>query len=92
MRNERRISGRVDQIDFGVFVFEVGERGVERDFAGDGIFVMVGDGGAFIDFAPARRGACDEEKRTNQLRLPGVAMSNDRKVANGFSSVGFHKS
>jgi len=26
------------------------------------------------------------------LRLPGVAMSNDRKVANGFSSVGFHKS
>ena len=35
VRDERRISGRVDQIDFGVFVFQVGERGVKRDLAGD---------------------------------------------------------
>ena len=35
VRNERRISGRVDQIDFRFFVFEVGERGVERNLTGD---------------------------------------------------------
>src|SRR5438552_9232954 len=53
---------------------------------------MVGNGRALIDLAPAGRGACDVEKRTNQLRLPCVAMSNDRKVANGFGGVDFHKS
>src|SRR5437588_3419616 len=52
---------------------------------------MVGNGRALIDLAPAGRGACDVEKRTNQLRLPCVAMSNDRKVANGFGGVDFHK-
>ena len=35
VRNERRISRRVDQIDFGFLVFEVGERGVKRDLAGN---------------------------------------------------------
>src|SRR5213080_1476194 len=52
---------------------------------------MVGNGRALIDLAPAGRGASDEEKRTNQLRLPCVAMSNDRKVANGFGGINFHK-
>src|SRR2546429_9958542 len=52
---------------------------------------MVGNGRALIDLAPAGRGACDVEKRTNQLRLPCVAMSNDRKVANGFGGIDFHK-
>src|SRR3954470_22503624 len=72
-------------------MFEVGERGVERDLAGDGIFIMVGRGRTFVDLAPTGRGACDVEKRTNQLRLSCVAMSNDRKVANGFGGVDFHK-
>src|SRR2546425_769352 len=53
---------------------------------------MVGNGRALIDLAPAGRGASDVEKRTNQLRLPCVAMSNDRKVANCFGGVDFHKS
>src|SRR5437764_12588330 len=52
---------------------------------------MVSNGRALIDLAPAGRGACDVEKRTNQLRLPCIAMSNDRKVANGFGGVDFHK-
>ena len=72
-------------------MFEVSERGIERDLASDGIFVVIGRGRALIDFAPAGRGACDVEKRTNQLRLPCVAVSNDRKVANCFGGVGFHK-
>ena len=53
---------------------------------------MVGDGRALVDLAPAGRGACDVEKGTNQLRLPCVAVSNDRKVANGFGGVDFHMS
>ncbi len=73
-------------------MFEMGECGIERDFAGDGIFFVIGDGRAFIDLAPAGRGAGDVEKRTNQLRLPCVAVSNDRKVANGFGRIDFHKS
>jgi hypothetical protein len=35
MRNEGRVSGRVDQIDLGFFVFEVSESGVEGYLAGD---------------------------------------------------------
>src|SRR5947207_12850934 len=72
-------------------MFQVNECGVEGNLAGDGIFVVIGNGRALIDLAPAGRGACDVEKRTNQLRLPCVAMSNDRKVANGFGGVDFHK-
>src|SRR5881392_1820539 len=53
---------------------------------------MVSDSRALVDFAPTGRGACDVEKRTNQLRLPCVAVSNDRKVANCFGGVDFHKS
>ncbi len=55
------------------------------------LFVVVSNGRALVDLAPAGRGACDVEKRTNQLRLPCVAMSNDRKVANGFGGVDFHR-
>jgi hypothetical protein len=53
---------------------------------------VVGYGGALLDLTPARRGSGDVEKRTDQLRLPCVAVSNDRKVANGFGGVDFHKS
>src|SRR5258706_10834458 len=91
MRNERSVSRRVDEIDLGIFVFGVGQAEVESDFAGDGIFFVIRRGRAFVDLAPAGRGACDVEKGTNQLRLPCVAVSNDRKVANCFGSVDFHK-
>ena len=67
------------------------ERSIECDFAGNGIFVVISNGRALIDLAPAGRGACDVEKGTNQLRLPCVAVSNDRKVANRFDGVNFHK-
>ena len=54
VRDERGVTGRVDQIDFRVFVFEVGEVVVERNFSFDRIFVVIGDGRSFVDFSPAR--------------------------------------
>src|SRR6266480_5704488 len=65
--------------------------GIESDLAGYGIFFVIGNGGAFFDFTPAWCGSSDVEKRTDQLRLPYVAMSDDCKIANRFRSVGFHK-
>ena len=59
VRNECGVSGRVDQIDFRVFVFEMSETVVERNFAFDGIVVVVGDGRSFVNFSPARRGSGD---------------------------------
>ena len=67
------------------------ECGIECDLAGDGVFFVIGNGGAFIYFSPTWRGSGDEEKRTYELRLPCVAMSNDRKVADLLRSIGFHK-
>src|SRR6266699_3549161 len=64
---------------------------IESDLAGNGVFFVIGNGGAFFDFTPAWCGAGDVEKRTDQLRLPYVAMSDDRKIANRFRSIGFHK-
>jgi hypothetical protein len=40
------------------------ECGVEGDLAGDGIFVMIGNRGAVLNFTPAWCGAGDVEKRT----------------------------
>jgi hypothetical protein len=82
MGHEGRITGRVYEIDFRIAMLEVGKRCIQGNLAGDGIFVVVGDRGSFIDFAPAGCGAGDVEKRAYQLRLPCVAVSNDRKVAN----------
>ena len=67
------------------------ERRSEGNLAGNGIFFVIGNGGAFVNFSPAWCGSGDVEKRTKQLRLPGVAVSDDRKVANKFRGVGFHK-
>src|SRR5258705_13785434 len=69
----------------------MGECNIEGDLAGDGIFVVIGNGGSFLDLSPAWRGYGDVEKRTDQLRLPYVAVSDDRKVANGLRVIGFHK-
>ena len=53
VRNERRITGRVDKIDLCVLVFGVGEVVVERNFSFDRIFFVIGDGRTFIDLSPA---------------------------------------
>ena len=63
---------------------------IESNFASDGVFFVIGNGCAFINFPPAWRGSGDVEKRTYKLRLPCVAVSDDRKVADGFRSIGFH--
>src|SRR6266550_6370776 len=72
-------------------MLQVSECSIECNFAGNGIFFMIGNGSSFINFSPARRGSGDVQKRTNQLRLPYVAVSDDRKVANGLRVIGFHK-
>ncbi len=53
VRNERGVTGRVYQIDLGVFVFGVGKIVVERYFSLYRIFFVVGNGRTFIDLSPA---------------------------------------
>src|ERR1043166_5833361 len=66
------------------------EGGIECDFADDGIFFVVGDSRAFIYLSPARCGSGDVEKRADELRLPCVAMSNDREISDRFGRIDFH--
>jgi hypothetical protein len=66
------------------------ECGIECDFASDGIFFIVSDGSAFIYLSPARCGSGDVEKRTDKLRLPCVAMSNDSEISDRFGRIDFH--
>jgi len=90
MRYKGGVTRRIYEIDFRIVVIEVGQRCVQRDLAGNGIFVVIGNSGSFINFSPAGRGAGDLEKGTDQLRLPRVAVSNDRKVANRLGCICFH--
>src|SRR5882724_969768 len=63
---------------------------IKSDFSSYGIFIMVCNSGALIDFTPTRCCSGDVEKGTDQLRLPCVAMSNDSEVADRFSRIDFH--
>ena len=53
MRHKRGISGRIYQIDLGIFVFEVGKIVVERDFTFYRVLFVIRNGRAFIDLSPA---------------------------------------
>src|ERR1051325_5577543 len=90
VRHECGVSWRINKINFGIAMFQMSDCGIESNFAGDRIFFVVSNSGSFFNLAPARRGSSDVEKRTDQLRLPYVAVSDDRKVANKLRGIGFH--
>src|SRR6185369_15236330 len=48
------------------------------------------NGGPFIYLSPARCGSGDVEKRADELRLPCVAVSNDREISDRFGRIDFH--
>ena len=54
-------SRRIDDVDFGLLPFGVGEAGGEGVAAGDFLVVEVGHGGAVVHLAHAVDGAGDEE-------------------------------
>src|SRR6185503_7257713 len=90
MGHESGVSGRIYKIKFGIAMIEMCECGIECNFASDGIFFVVGNGGSFIYLSPARCGSGDVEKRADKLRLPCVAMSNDSEISDGFGRIDFH--
>ena len=77
VRDERGVARRVNQVDLGLFVFEMGERRVERHLAFNSIFVVIGRGRAFVNLAPARRGSGDVQKGTDKLCFARVAVPDD---------------
>src|SRR5688572_16636432 len=68
----------------------MGEIVIKRDFAGDGIFFVVGDGRAFIDLSPARRSSGYVCERRGELGFTRVAVSNDSQIPELLSSESFH--
>ena len=82
---------RVDEVDFGLLPFGVGEAGGEGVLAGDFFVVEVGDGGALVDPADAIDGAGGEEQGRHQLRLAASAMSDDSHVADAGGVVDLHR-
>src|SRR5215207_8556632 len=90
MCDEGCVARSVYKIKLCIAMFEMCECSIQRDFAGDGIFFVIGNGRPFIYLSPARCGSGDVEKRADELRLPCVAMSNDREVSDRFGRIGFH--
>src|SRR5215203_3824125 len=90
MCDEGCVARSVYKIKLCIAMFEMCECSIQRDFAGDGIFFVIGNGRPFIYLSPARCGSGDVEKRADELRLPCVAMSNDREVSDRFSRIDFH--
>ena len=83
-------AGRVDEVDLGAIPLDVGEAGGEGVLAGDLFFVVVGDGGAFVDAAEAVDSAGIEQQRGEQLRLAGAAMADQRDISQALGVVDFH--
>ena len=90
MCHESCVPGSIYKIKLCIAMIEMCECGIKSDLASYGIFFVVGNCGAFIDLSPARCGSGDVEKRADKLRLPCVAMSNDREISDGFSRIDFH--
>src|SRR5215213_7459134 len=90
MGYESGVSRRIYKIKLGIAMIEMCECGIECNFTGDGIFFVVGNGCSFIYLSPARCGSGDVEKRTDKLRLPCVAMSNDSEISDGLGRIDFH--
>ncbi len=61
--NKCGVAGGINEIKFCIAVLEMCESGIECDLAGDGIFFVIGDCGAFVDLSPAWCGSGDVEKR-----------------------------
>ena len=87
---ENVVPGRVHEIDLRLAPLGVGERGANREFALDFLFVVVGDRGSLIHLAEPVDHAGREKQRRDQLRLARVAVSDQRDVADGSPVVDFH--
>src|SRR5205085_6688008 len=92
VRDESGVAGRVNQVELVFAMFEMRERGVQSDLARDGVFVVVGRGRAFVNFAPARRCTRQVKQRANELGLAGVAVADDGEIANLSGRINFHRS
>src|SRR5206468_2438272 len=89
------VSFHVDHVDNSAKVFLFANRQSERNDGPAKDLLGTLDrpakvGVLFINFTPTWCCAGDVEKRTDQLRLPCVAMSNDGKITNKLCSVGLH--
>jgi hypothetical protein len=59
--------------------------------AGNFLFVVIGDGGAFVDFAEAVDHAGVREDRGRELRLAGAAMTDESDVSDAGRVVDLHE-
>jgi hypothetical protein len=78
---EARVARRVDEVDQAPLPVEVREPGGERHLAPVLVLVRVGDGRPLLDAAEAVRRAGLEERRLDEGRLPGPAVSDDGDVS-----------
>jgi hypothetical protein len=83
--------GCIDDVDFGLLPFRVGEAGRQGVLAGDFFFIEVGDGGAVIDLAQPVHRACHEQHRRHQLSLSASAVSDDGHITDGRGVVDLHR-
>ena len=81
MRDESRVTGRVDKIYLGVFVFGVGKVVIEGNFPFDRIFFVISNGRTFIDLSPACMCSGDVEQGTDELGFTRVAVSDHSQIS-----------
>jgi hypothetical protein len=99
-RDERRVAGEIDEINFNSFgpcrvsagsgPFGISEAGLNRDFPGDFFFVPVGRSAAFRNLSPARGHPRSEEQRRHQLRLAGAAVADNANVSYVLGEIALH--